>query len=258
MSTNIPDGGSLQSPSTETQAAAALERLLARAAELEQTLASLRQLEQTLPSLLAIATDFVDDSVRRAGRRGIDVDQRMQGLGGILVKLTEPQNLTALETLIGRLPDVARLAELADQVPGLLAIATDVFDEWAQQLAADGIDLETAVRRSLWAVLYLGNRIEEDELERLGMLLRSDVLDEHAVEVVGLVGQSLARCQRESCHIPSPQRAGALALLRALFEARTQRSLGFALRFLKCFGDSLDRCDSTTDNSPSHQSSSNH
>jgi hypothetical protein len=95
----------------------------------------------------------------------------------------------AIQGLASRLPQLAAAAEMADEVPNLVAIVTDVFDEWAVKLKADGIELETAIRQGLHTALWMGQRVSEVELDRMGMLLRSDVMDESAVETVAWPGR---------------------------------------------------------------------
>ena len=116
----------------------------------------------------------------------------------------------------------------------------DVLDEWMLQLKADGIDIETSLKQGLRAALWLGGRVSETELDRLGVLLRSDVLDEHAIDVVAMAGSSLAKCQQDTCEMETPNRIGMFGLLSALRDPNTQRALAFGVRFAKCFGNSMD------------------
>ena len=113
----------------------------------------------------------------------------------------------------------------------------DVVDDWASQCGKEGIDIFEAVRRGLRAALWLGQRISEEELQRLGMLLRSDLLDPYALEVVGNAATALAECQQAASEADKPQRLGLFAGLRALGEPRTQQSLAFAIQFSRAFGD---------------------
>lgn len=213
-----------------------LHRLLDHAESLDQML----QVAGDLPNLLAIAMDFFDAISRRALQEGIDIEQRSTQLMKLVVQLTEPNNMSAIERLIARLPKLEEGSALLDELPNLIATAMDVFDEYAGQLKAEGIDLEQAVGQGLHAVLYLGCRISEDELDRIGFLLKSDVLDEHSVETVGMAGSALSSCRRGTCEHPVPKRVGLFGLLNSIRDPNTQRALSFGLQFAKCFGGVLD------------------
>lgn len=213
-----------------------LHRLLDRAESLDQVL----QVAGDVPNLLAIATDFFDAISRKASKEGIDLEHRASQLVKLAVQVTEPGNMRAIERLVARLPKLEEGSALLDELPNLIATAVDVFDEYAGQLKADGIDLEQSVRQGLHAALYLGCRINEAELDRIGFLLKSEVLSEHSVETVGMAGSALSSCRRGTCEHPVPKRVGLFGLLNAIRDPNTQRALSFGLQFAKCFGGVLD------------------
>lgn len=159
-------------------------------------------------------------------------------------RLQDPSTVAALNRLLDQAEDlsesIAKAKEMQEVIPNLVAMATDVFDEWAVKLKDDGIDLEASLRQGLHAVLWLGSQIRTEELERLGYLLRSDVMNEHSVETVGMAGSALASCRRGTCEHPVPKRVGLFGLLSAMRDPNTQRALAFALQFAKCFGGVLE------------------
>jgi len=229
-----------QSPSVadrlnDPQTAAALHRLLDRAEAVDKMLEGIEQ----LPNLLAIAVDFFDAISRKASQDGIDIEQRASGLLNLLVQVTEPRNMQALENLASRLPKLEEGSALLDELPNLFATAMDVFDEWAARLKADGIELEVSLRQGLNTALWLGCHIRQEELDRLGFLLRSNVMNEHSVEAVGIAGTALASCHRGSCEHPVPKRIGLLGMLSAVRDPNTQRAIAFGVQFAKCFGHTL-------------------
>lgn len=223
----------LEQPETQEM----LHRLLDRAEDLERILATTAE----LPNLLAVATDLFDAFAAEARQRGIDLEQRSTQLLDLFEQVTQPENLKALQQLATCLPQLAQVSQLAASSPELVATATDVFDEWASGLKADGIDLEDSVRNGLYAALYLGGKIRRQELDRLGYLLRSDVLSEHSVEAVGMAGSALSSCQQGTCEQPVPERVSLFGLLAAARDPNTQRALSFAVRFGKCFGRLLEQ-----------------
>lgn len=222
----------------DPETAEALARLMGRAGDIDKLVQRATQANAAADGLLAIATDVVDEQCQKINATGVPVDQRIGSLLELLLKLTEPETAAALGRLIDRLPQIS---QLLDEVPNLLAIATDVFDEYAKKLKSHNIDFEQSLTQGLHALLWLGSRVSEDELERLGFLLRSDVLDPDALQVVGNAATSLANCQRESCQLQTPDRIGLLGLLKVARDPQVQRSIGFGVRFAKCFGNACDQ-----------------
>ncbi|MBY0394967.1 MAG: DUF1641 domain-containing protein [Thermoleophilia bacterium] len=156
-----------------------------------------------------------------------------------LERLGDDATTRALETLAARADDLDRLARVLEQAPGLVAMAADLFDEWARAQAERGLDVEKSLRQGLHAALWLGERVSEVELERLGIFLRSEVLEPHALAVVGKTGRALAACHSEACNAATPASAGPVEALRALNDPDVRRSLGFLIRVAKCFGASV-------------------
>lgn len=216
--------------------AASIARLLDRSEELEEAAATVSEVAKAIPDLTATVADVFDEGCRKASESGIDLEQRFQSLMRIFVKATEPRNVAALETLIDRLPQLEEASQLVDDLPNLLATVFDVLDEYAKSMNEQGIDLEKSLTQGLHAALWLGSRISETELDRLGILLRSDVLDTRALEVIGHAATSLVSCQEQTCAASAPDRVGTLGLIRALRDPDVQKTIGFASRFAKCFG----------------------
>ena len=189
---------------------------------------------------MAIVVDLMDEVSRKAGERGVHLEERLTALAGLLVQVSEPQNIAALKELIARLPLLAQGMAMVDELPNLLATVMDVLDEWAAKLKQEGISLDESLRRALHAGLYLGGQIREEELDRIGYLLKSEVMSQNAVETVGLAGAALTRCRQGTCDQPVPPRVGLLGMLKALQDPSTQRAVSFGLQFAKCFGNALN------------------
>jgi len=181
------------------------------------------------------ATDAFDEEVARLAGRGVDVDVRLRAALRALERLTDERSLAALERLANRLPDLAPLVELAHHAPHAVATATDAFDEEVARLAERGLEVDTALRNGVAALLYLGQRISTAELEALGELLRSDVLHPRSVDLVGRLGRALvaaAEAPRGS--------VGPFGALSRLGDRDTRRSTAFLLEFARRFGAALD------------------
>ena len=195
----------------------------------------------TLDDALATGTDFVDEQVARASKDGIDWEQRLSSLTGLLLQATEPKNLEALQTLIERLPQFAKLAKMVDEAPGLVAAMGDTIDELQQRCAADGLDLESGLINGLRAALWLGSNIQKDDLERLGELLQSDILSHDSIDAVSNAAHALNSAQKNACNSQLPQKVGLFGMLQLMRNPQVQKTVAFAARFAECFGKNLNR-----------------
>lgn len=217
----------------------ALARLMDRVEHIDRVVSRLERLADQAPSMVATAVDALDDSCRRMAEGGAGPDERLSRLLRLAERLTDDDTSHALDLLLDRLGAVEGMLSTIDQLPGLVAVLVDAIDEHASRLAGQGIDVEVSLRQGLHALLWLGHRIREPELERLGILLRSDVLEPHALAVVGKTGRALATSHEDACEADRPDQVGLLGLLRALRDPDVRRSLAFAIRVGKCFGRNL-------------------
>ena len=112
----VPDSGS-------PEARAALARLNSLATRLEHALDVLEPtiaLAQQAPLMIATAVDTFDALVAEGREHGIDVDERLRDGLRLLERLTAPDTMRSLNTLLDRLPALAALAPMVDQAPGIL------------------------------------------------------------------------------------------------------------------------------------------
>ena len=228
------------SPSTEPSPAPDLDHLARRIDHIDQVVSRLENALANAPALTATLVDAFDDTCRRAARNGHELDTRLTHALALIDRLTAPETALALEALLDRLPQLNSLAAHLDQLPASLATLVDIFDDYAARLDDQGIDLATSLRQGLHAAVWLGQRVSETELERLGILLRSDVLDPSALAVVGKTGTALASTHERAADSHKPDQLGPLGLLKALRDPDVKRSLAFALDVARTFGRSLE------------------
>ncbi len=176
-------------------------------------------------SALAAATDTFDDTVARLAERGVDVDARARAAIKLLERATDERSLEALEGAL----------RLVESLPGAFATIVDVLDDEAAQLRERGVDVDAALRNGITALLYLGQRVSQDELEALGTLLRSDVLDPRALDIVGRLGRAMAQASERPRGVVGP--IGAIGRLR---DADAKRSTAFLIEFAREFGAALE------------------
>lgn len=194
---------------------ALLERVLMRLERIEGRLERYESLVNQAYPMLGMVGDTVDEWADALKRRGVDLDARGRELLILIERLTAPESMRALRTLVEHLP---LLGEAVRTSPGLIAMAVDTLDDTLASLRAQGVDVED-----------LGRRV----LRMAKALVDSHVLDERPIAVVSSAAQALA----ESAVNAAP--ASPLALLRALGDPDTQRALGFLLAFAKALGAKL-------------------
>lgn len=192
----------------------------------------------TVEDAIATGTDIVDEQVARSADRGVQFDQRLDGLGDLLERLSRPETLTAIATLLDSLPQLVEMLRVAQQLPNLLATLGDVVDDTQQRCAAEGMDIEKAIINGCQAAMWLGTKVDQAHLRRLGDLLGSEIMNVNALNVVDNAARSLNTAQQQS-QPQQPPKLGLLGLLKAMRDPEIQRSLDFAIHFGKSFGQNL-------------------
>lgn len=183
-------------------------------------LEALLNLAEQAPGLAAMVGDMVDNTVRSAAASGIDLEERAFTTLQLLNRLTEPKMVKQLEQLL----------ELAEQAPGLLAMAGDVVDDAFRSANAAGIDIETMVKQGGVAAQRLSDLMRSTEFTTL---MDSGMLDPKAVSLLGCAADALIRSQQQS------QKLGPMGLLGALRDPDVQSALGFFMTFAKEFGKNI-------------------
>jgi hypothetical protein len=141
-----------------------LARIEARLTAIETKIDSVWKASAMVPDIVATVTDSVDGAIQSMQQRGIDVDERMRALLSLLERLTEPNTLRALESLV----------TLGESVPHLIATITDTVDEFAQRAQEPGLDIDERARLLLAAAERLTSPEALDALQLI--LSRLDAL----------------------------------------------------------------------------------
>ena len=145
------------------------------------------------------------------------------------------QSIEELTRPLTEVTDALRpLMALAPQVPALVAILVDSFDEAMRTANDKGIDVERGLLNGAEAALRFGATMDAEKVRELDALLKSGVLAPGTLRIVGELGRALT----ETAAAP-PTAAGVLGLLKALGQPDVQRALGFFVTFAERFGRRL-------------------
>lgn len=181
-----------------------------------------------IPPAIAGLTDAWDAWARQAQAQGIDLDARMQALGRLATRLSEPSMLKSFETLLGLLPDgIAHVQAL----PMVMATLVDSFDAWVRSAAERGLDVEVLLGHMGTIALQLSEMLQSPQFKAL---MSSGVLNPETLAIIGQAGQALVETRAEP-----PPSLGLFGVLKALQQPEMQKALGFFVTFANRFGQSI-------------------
>ncbi|MDX1477388.1 MAG: DUF1641 domain-containing protein [Saprospiraceae bacterium] len=131
-----------------------LREILERMERIESTVEQLKTAGTQLPGLLAIGVDSADEMAAGLQRADIDMDERMRNAARLFDLMTDPATVRQLEDLL----------KFSHNLPGLLALAADSFDE-----LATGSDLDKVVELAGAAGQAL-TRAGQDPADGVGLI----------------------------------------------------------------------------------------
>jgi uncharacterized protein YjgD (DUF1641 family) len=211
--------------------AASMSRLAERMENLERMLSRLDEVVVQAPMAVGMATDTMDEMIRRASADGIDVDARGKQLMSLLLKLTDPKVSGALETLLSQGETLEQAAMMLEQAPMLAAMAADSADELVRRTTQNGIDVDRLLHQSGKGAARFAELLISDEFEAL---LDSGMFAPDTVKLLGLFAKSVAEQSKVSS---APVGLfGALGMLR---DPDVQCATGFLFAALKRFGQAM-------------------
>jgi hypothetical protein len=212
-------------------------RLLDRLDQIENILDRVEMLNATIPAAISTATDTFDDLAKRGQQQGVDIDERLAGALHLAERLTDPKTVDVLSQLVDRMDQLKALLDLADQAPGFMAMAVDTVDRVIQRAEEAGIDVDARLR----STYGLGEKLTSPAtVDALGA-----VLDPGAVQVVGMLGQTLAKCREDCLSKPEPPQAGLLDLYRMSKTEDGRRAIAFLKNFGRLWGEGIEQMHAT-------------
>jgi hypothetical protein len=212
-----------------------LDALVARLERATHAVEALTAQAAYVTPALAVVADSADEFVARADARGVHLDARLHDAVGLLERITAPDTMRTLHTLLDRMPQLEQLLALTDQAPGFVALGVDAMDDVMRDLQGRGVDVEAGLLNGASAALRFGAHIGPAQVDAIEGVLTSGMLDPHVVTLIGRMGSSLATAAEAA---PSPVGLG--GMLGALRDPHVKQALGLLLTFAAEFGRQLD------------------
>lgn len=218
---------------------------------LTETANELRYTENNKWSNLATqAPELIETGAKLASvSKAIDVDEVQRSK--ILERLTEPNTLAQINSLLDRLPLIAFLAESTE---GLIRRGETIADNLSGMVGELKLNEGTAGDRlgSLFEMLpkmqAVGEQVLGSELAGADLpkaidaghaVLNSGIMDKQVIETLGRVGKMFADAYQQVSSQPVQPVGGFWATLRATKDPDVEKTLGFAFAFAKAFAKHL-------------------
>jgi uncharacterized protein YjgD (DUF1641 family) len=144
-------GQQVQSRLSEERTLQAIDHLLQRIDTLEAAVERLAVVMHQGPGFVSMATDMVDDQVRRAKENGIYLDERMNNALVLAEKLTAPETTE----------QITKLLEFARQAPGMISMVTNIIDDSMANSIKKGYDPQALFRLAGTANTALAQSIQD-------------------------------------------------------------------------------------------------
>jgi uncharacterized protein YjgD (DUF1641 family) len=174
-----------------------------------------------VPVMISMTADAVDEEIRHACDRGVNIDKRVGTALRMAEKITDPK----MEERFNQLLD------LSDQMPGLTAMVIDILDEGYRKAVSQGLDLETLAQQGTYALKQMVALLGSEEFKAL---MSSGVLSPSTLNVVSQAGEALIESQQAE-----HKKVGLFGTMRALGDPDRKRAMGFVMTFMKNFGKKL-------------------
>lgn len=179
-----------------------------------------------LPAMVCTAVDTLDAETATLKRAGIDLSERLEPILRLLLEISKPENISALQALSQLLPVLGQDAMLA-----ALQNLTQHLDQWIPllKMLADIPGMISTGVNSLDA-FYQANRQDMDKLlERM----QHGILDMRTLVILASAAEALALSQKDY------QPSSLFQALKLLATPELKHVMGFFLSFMRYFSHSL-------------------
>lgn len=158
-----------------------------------EMLENLEKLENTLrtaPGMVSMVADMADESIKKASDKGIYLQDRLGSALVLAERLTDPKMVEKLNQIM----------DFADQVPGLISMVMDTFDEEIKRSGITELDVK--------AFLEIGKDANE------------------AIE--------------KAKNMPHAKVGGIFSMIRTMKDPDRQRAIGYLMNIVKAYGKVIE------------------
>lgn len=171
--------------------------------------------------MVSMTVDIIDDTVRTAANKGVDINERLNSALVLAEKLTAPQ---VVEQINGML-------DMMNQSSGLIAMAADSFDGIMQAAIDKGVDPQEFMTQLFAVTTKLAQLMSTEEMKEI---VNGGIFDVGTLKILGAASAALV----ESNEAPS-KKVGLFGMVREMKNADMQKALGFLTTFGRLFGKKL-------------------
>ena len=233
----------------------AVEGFVARgdviAESVAQTVNEMKHTDQRWSTLLKQTPDMVETGAKLAiASKAIDVDELQRS--NILQKLSDPNTLGLLNSLLDRLPLIAFLAESMEGFVRRGDTIVDNLTGMVHELKLDEhkIDFEKlkSLAEQLPKLQAMGEQVLNSDLAGEALpkaisasinVLNSGLLDKEVVATLSQIGHMAAQSYQQVRSEPVVPVGGLFGIMRASKDPDVQKTIGFAFAFAKAFSKHL-------------------
>ena len=222
------------------------DQLSQRLNRIESMLMQLTKSMEMAPAMISMLTDTVDEMAIRSATSGIPVEDRVKAVTGIISRLSEPRTIENMHKFL----------DIADQSPGLMSMAIDALDDFANESAQSGIRLDERIK----GLVDLFNKMSDP-----GMVAKIETLVQLPDQLPGLVAMVVdtvdgvakdtnligpqnmallksAMVANQYAFSEQPAKVGGIfGILKILKDEDMQKMLGFLVNFAKAFGNEINK-----------------
>ena len=213
-----------------------------RLASIERHLAKITEMLDQGPTMLSMATDSIDEWARGEMASGISIEERLQTIGHLAKRLSDPAISSSLNSLL----------DFTEQAPGLVSMVADTLDE-----TLAGKPGQTSFDDKLKAMNHLLDRVTDpstqEKLDNLFQLadqapglvamvidsiddiMAGDYLVKNSIEFIQQGNEALSEAKHQKIN----KVGGLFGLMRTLKDPDRQKALGFLMNVLKNLGKKL-------------------
>ena len=233
----------------------AVEGLVARGDVIADSVADavneFKQVDSRWSVLIKQTPELMETGARLAvASRGIDVEEVQRS--HLLERISQPETLALINSLLDRLPLITFLAESMEELLKRGEVITDNVTEIVQELKRSEVQFDFSKAKALLEQLpklqamseqILQSRLAGEDLpkaiEASANLVDSGMLDEKVLSTLGRVSRQVVDGYLKVSAQPVPPLGGIWALMRALKDPDVQKTVGFGLAFAKEFAKNL-------------------